>query len=172
VAATVLATTALSTAGNAAQQADEGVTAKAITLGYIYPATGVAASISSKGIKGFEARIARQNAQGGVNGRKIEYEAVDDQSSGQNLTAAQDLVQNKHVFAVVNQSPFAFSSFRWLLDNGVPMIGAGSGGTYYSQRGYEDVLSTAGNSLPWGDVTYDTSARAMKMLGADWAVQV
>ena len=61
--------------------------------------------------------------------------AKDDQSSGQNLTAAQDLVQNDHVFAVVNESPFAFSSYRCLQDQGVPMIGAGTDGTYYQEKG-------------------------------------
>jgi branched-chain amino acid transport system substrate-binding protein len=161
-----ITTAALSTAGGAVEPAtDPGIAAKTIKLGYLYPGTGVAASISSKGIKGFQARIARQNANGGVNGRKIEFEAVDDQSSGQNLTAAQDLVQNKHVFAVVNQSPFAFLSYRWLLENGVPMIGAGTDGTYYSQKGNEDVLTMNGNALPWGDVTYNTTAHAMKMAG-------
>jgi len=165
--ATALGAVGLATAGGgAASAADEGVTDKTITLGYIYPATGVAASISQNGIKGFEARIARQNAQGGVNGRTIKYEAVDDASSGANLTAAQDLVQNRHVFAVVNQSPFAFLSYRWLLDHGVPMIGAGSDGTYYQQKGNENVLSSGGNALVFGDLIYDTTARAMKLAGA------
>jgi branched-chain amino acid transport system substrate-binding protein len=46
------------------------------------------------------------------------------------------------------------------------MIGAGSDGTYYLQKGNEKLLSTAGNSLPFGDLTYDTGARVLKMLGA------
>jgi ABC-type branched-subunit amino acid transport system substrate-binding protein len=165
--AALLSTAGLSAVGGASvPAADEGVTAKTITLGYIYPATGVAASISQNGIKGFEARIARQNAQGGVDGRKIEYETIDDQSSGANLTGAQDLVQNRHVFAVVNQSPFAFLSYRWLLDHGVPMVGAGTDGTYYQQKGNENVLSSSGNATVFGDLTYDTTARAMKLAGA------
>ena len=77
--AALLATAGLSSVGGAGvPAADPGVTAKAIKLGYIYPASGVAASISQNGIKGFQARIDRQNAAGGVNGRKIEYEAIDD----------------------------------------------------------------------------------------------
>jgi len=166
IASTLLVTAGLATVGGAAVRAtDPGVTAKTITLGYIYPGTGVAASISKNGIKGFQARIDRQNAQGGVNGRKIEVEAVDDGSSGQNLTGAQDLVENRHVFAVVNQSPFAFLSYRWLLEHQVPMIGAGTDGTYYAQKGNEDVLNMAGNSVPLTGLTYDAGARAMKMLG-------
>ena len=165
--ATLLATAGLASVGDAAVPAtDPGVTAKAIKLGYIYPASGVAASISQNGIKGFQARIDRQNAAGGVNGRKIEYEAIDDMSSGANLTAAQDLVENRDVFAVVNQSPFAFLTYRWLLEHDVPMIGAGSDGTYYQQKGNEDVLSSGGNGLVFGDVIYDTTAKQMKLAGA------
>jgi branched-chain amino acid transport system substrate-binding protein len=162
----LVAMAALPTAGGAAvRAADPGVTSKAIKLGFIYPATGVAASISKNGLIAFQSRIDRQNAQGGVNGRKIEVVSRDDASSGQNLTAAQDLVENQHVFAVVNESPFAFLSYRWLLDHNVPMIGNGADGTYYQQKGNEDILSSSGNSLPFGDTTYDIPARVMKMLG-------
>ena len=55
-------------------------------------------------------------------------------------------VVNEHVFAVVNQSPFAFLSYRWLLDHNVPMIGAGSDGTYYQQKGNENILSSSGTA--------------------------
>ena len=164
--AAVLGTVGLTTASGASvPTADEGVTGKTIKLGFIYPATGVAASISQNGLEAFQARIDRQNAEGGVNGRKIEVVSRDDASSGANLTAAQDLVENQHVFAVVNESPFAFLSYRWLLDHNVPMIGNGVDGTYYQQKGNEDILSSTGNGNPFGDLTYDFPARIMKMLG-------
>jgi branched-chain amino acid transport system substrate-binding protein len=167
VAAALLGTAALASVGGASTPAaDPGVTAKEIKLGYIYPATGVAASISKNGINGFKARIAAQNAAGGVDGRKITYVTKDDGSSAANLTSAQDLVQNEDVFAVVNQSPFAFLSYRYLLNAGVPMIGAGTDGTYYQQKGNENILSSGGNGVLFGDVIYDTAARAMKMAGA------
>lgn len=167
MAAALAGVSALATGGGATTRAaDPGVTAKAIKLGYIYPATGAAASISKNGINGFKARIAAQNAQGGVDGRKITYVAKDDGSNQGNLTAAQDLVENQHVFAVVNQSPFAFLSYRYLLGQGVPMIGAGTDGTYYQQKGNENILSSGGNGVLFGDVIYDTAARAMKMAGA------
>ena len=164
--AAVLGTVGLTTASGASvPTADEGVTGKTITLGFIYPATGVAASISQNGLKAFQARIDRENAKGGVNGRTIKVISRDDASSGANLTAAQDLVENQHVFAVVNESPFAFLSYRWLLDHNVPMIGNGVDGTYYKQKGNEDILSTTGNGNPFGDLTYDFPARIMKQLG-------
>jgi branched-chain amino acid transport system substrate-binding protein len=164
--AAVLATATLSSAAGAAAAADPGVTNKTVTLGFIYPATGVAASISATGLDGFNARIDRENASGGVNGRTIKVIAKDDGSSGQNLTVAQDLVQNDNVFAVVNESPFAFTAYRYLEGAGVPMIGNGSDGTYYQEKGNEDILSSGGNGAVFGDLTYDTPARLMKMAGA------
>ena len=47
--------------------------------------------------KSCQARVGAENAKGGVNGRKINVQYIDDQSSGANLTAAQDLVQNRKV---------------------------------------------------------------------------
>jgi branched-chain amino acid transport system substrate-binding protein len=162
-----LATVGLATASGASvKSADPGVTDKTVTVGYIYPATGAAASISQNGIKAFNARIDAQNAAGGVNGRKIKVVAKDDGSSGQNVTVTHDLVENDNVFAVVDQSPFAFLSYRYLLDQGVPMVGNGVDGTYYQQKGNESILSSGGNGNPFGDLTYDGAARIMKAAGA------
>jgi branched-chain amino acid transport system substrate-binding protein len=162
-----LATVGLATASGAAvRAADPGVTDKDVTIGYIYPATGVAASISQNGVKAFQARVDRENAAGGVNGRKIEVVAKDDASSAQNVPVTHDLVENEKVFAVVDQSPFAFLSYRYLLDQGVPMVGNGVDGTYYQQKGNEAILSSGGNGTPFGDITYDGPARIMKMAGA------
>jgi branched-chain amino acid transport system substrate-binding protein len=163
-----LATVGLATVSGAAVPAvDPGVTAKSVKLGYIYPATGAAASISQNGLKAFQARIDRENAAGGVNGRKITVVAKDDGSSAQNVQVTHDLVENENVFAVVDQSPFAFLSYRYLLDNGVPMVGNGVDGTYYQQKGNEAILSSGGNGNPFGDLTYDGPAQIMKTAGAD-----
>lgn len=157
----------VSASGAAVPAADPGVTAKAVKIGYIYPATGAAASISQNGLEAFQARIDRENAAGGVNGRKIEVVAKDDASSGQNVQVTHDLVENENVFAVVDQSPFAFLSYRYLLENGVPMVGNGVDGTYYQQKGNEAILSSGGNGTPFGDITYDGPARIMKLAGAE-----
>jgi branched-chain amino acid transport system substrate-binding protein len=148
----------------AATTNDPGVTAKEITVGYIYSGTGVAGSTSKNGGKGFQARVDRQNAQGGVNGRKIKAILIDDQSSAANLTATQDLVQNRNAFVVVNDSAFAFLSYRYLLDNHVPMIGGGYDGAYYGQPGNESIFSALGS--PFTGLTSDGAARIMKKLGA------
>jgi branched-chain amino acid transport system substrate-binding protein len=147
-----------------AHAADPGVTDKAVTIGYLYSGTGVAGSTYKDAGKACEARVKRQNAQGGVNGRKINAIIVDDKSSGENLTATKDLIDNKHVFAIVNNSSFGFLSYRTMLENKVPMIGSGADGDYYGKPGNESIFSATG--APFGvDITVDSFARILKSLG-------
>jgi branched-chain amino acid transport system substrate-binding protein len=157
--------TATATGAGAAAATDPGVTAKDVTIGYIYSGTGLGGSTFKNAGKAFQARIDRQNANGGVNGRRIKAVIRDDQTSA-NLTDAQDLVRNQHVFAVVNNSPVAYLSWRFLLASKVPMIGGGFDGSYYRQPGNEDIISALGNGTPEDGLTYDQAVRVMKMLGA------
>jgi branched-chain amino acid transport system substrate-binding protein len=122
-----------------------GVTAKDIKVGYIYSKGGVAGSTFAFAGDGFNARIKAENAKGGVNGRKITPVIVDDSGAQNNLQASQSLVQNDEVFAVVNNSSFAFLSYRYLLENGVPMVGGGYDGNEYGQPGNEKLISILGN---------------------------
>jgi len=156
---------ALSATAAAPQEASApGVTNKSVKLGYIFTETGALGSTFNKAGKACQARIGRANAEGGVNGRKIDMEYVDDQSNA-NLTAAQDLVQNRKVFAVINNSPLAFLSYRYLLEQGVPVVGGGYDGTYYGKKGNESILVATGSAGPLEGLTYDMNARMMKRLG-------
>lgn len=147
-------------------EAAPGVSAKSVKIGYIFSETGAASSTFKDAGKAFQARIDRANREGGVNGRKIDAILLDDTSSGANLTAAKDLVENRDVFMVVNNSSFGFLSYRYLLDAGVPVIGGGYDGTYYGQEGNESIFSASGNAAPITGLTYDYVARVMKQKGA------
>ncbi|MDQ1430491.1 MAG: branched-chain amino acid transport system substrate-binding protein [Actinomycetota bacterium] len=165
-AAVALATVGLVSTGAGAQSSSvPGVTDKSVKVGYIYSGTGVAASNFQGADKGFQARIDRANAAGGVNGRKIQTELVDDASSAANLTAAQDLVQNRNVFAVVNNSPFAFLAYRYLLSQGVPLIGGGYDGTYYGVKGNENIISALGNVVSSSGLTNTNITKIIKDRG-------
>jgi ABC-type branched-subunit amino acid transport system substrate-binding protein len=157
----------VATGAGAQSGTDPGVSAKAVKLGYIFSETGVAGSTFKNAGKACQARIDRENANGGVNGRKIDMEIVDDASSGANLTSTQDLVQNRDVFAIVNNSSFAFLSYRYMLDQGVPMIGGGFDGTYYTEKGNEDIISALGSGTPFPGLSYTTTPKVMKQLGAE-----
>ncbi len=158
---------AVGTAGAQSAGTTQGVTNDSVKLGFIGSETGVASPNFQDTGKACQARVDAQNAKGGVNGRKIELEAVDDMSSGANLTAAQDLVKNRKVFAVINNSSFAFLSYRFLLSSGVPMIGGGFDGNYYSQKGNEDIIDAGGNgSPPPAGIIFTNGTDVAKKLGA------
>jgi branched-chain amino acid transport system substrate-binding protein len=159
---------AVATAGAGAQgSSTEGVSAKSVKLGFIFSQTGVASSTYKDSGTACKARIARANREGGVGGRTIDMQYVDDQSSAANLTAAQDLVQNQKVFGVVNLSSFGFLAYRFLLGAGVPMIGPGFDGNYYNQKGNENIISMSGNGgAAFAGLTFDTPVRIFKQLGA------
>jgi Periplasmic binding protein len=122
----VLATGASAQSGNA-----PGVSNKQVKLGFISSETGVAAANFVGADKGCKARVDAENAKGSINGRKIDLVEIDDKSSGANLTGAKDLVENRDGFAVVNDSPFAFLTYRYQKDAKVPTIGGGFDGSYY-----------------------------------------
>ena len=51
-------------------------------LGFIFSETGAAGSTFKNAGKACQARIDRENAKGGVNGRKIDMEIIDDAGAG------------------------------------------------------------------------------------------
>ena len=139
------ATAATPSAGNA-----PGVTSNSITVGTISTQTGTLAANSSSVIYGERAYFNYINAQGGVNGRKIDYKyALDD---GGNPTTfnqlANTLINQDHVFAVTGVATIFFSPSLF-VESGIPTYGynvtdnwagapnlfAAGGSTQYYQAG-------------------------------------
>jgi branched-chain amino acid transport system substrate-binding protein len=143
-----------------------GVTPNSVSIGFIYSKTGIASSTFADSDAGCRAIVGQQNAAGGVNGRKIDVQYEDDQSAN-NLTVAQDLVQNQNVFALVNNSALAFLAYRWVLDNGIPEVGGGFDGSYYGDPATaKEIVSALGNTINADGVAYDTLPKVMKKQGA------
>jgi branched-chain amino acid transport system substrate-binding protein len=170
-AAAVVATLGIATVGVLSTSAGAqssgnttGVSDNSVKVGFISSETGVASPNFVGADKGCKARIDAENAKGGVNGRKIDLTEVDDKSST-NQDAAKDLVQNEGAFVVVNDSPFAFQTYRFMNDSGVPMIGGGFDGSYYYDPGNENIISSLGDGTPIPGITSDTVTRLMKQLG-------
>jgi branched-chain amino acid transport system substrate-binding protein len=96
-------------------------------------AIGGVASIELDGVAGiapgFEARIARFNKAGGLNGRMIKFVGVQDDggSPATALATVQSLVERQHVFAVapVTSGAFNGSQITFLAQNNTPVIGWG-----------------------------------------------
>lgn len=157
--------TAFAAGSGAATAPTPGVSDQAVKIGFVYSGTGVAAATSGDSDAGCKARVGRANAEGGVGGRKVDVVYKDDQSA-QNLSVVQNLVENENVFMVINDSAFAFLTYRWLLDHGVPLIGGGFDGNYYGAPGNEKVISPFGNGPPVSGIQTTVNTNIMKALGA------
>ena len=152
--ATMLAGSALATAmivttstgAGAAASSAPGVTANSITVGTISTQTGVLASNFGSLIYGERAYFDYINAQGGVNGRKINYQyALDD---GGNPTTfnqlASTLINQDHVFAVTGVGT-AFFSPNLFVQSGIPTYGYNVTGNWAGAKN----LFAAGGSVEY-----------------------
>jgi branched-chain amino acid transport system substrate-binding protein len=110
-----------------------GVTSKSVTVGLLTSLTGPVAAGFTTVATGFKARIALQNAHGGVNGRRINVVLGDDQGTTAGaLSGAQTLVQQKQVFALGTVSVVAFAAQPYLTREGVPVTGSPIDGPEWS----------------------------------------
>ncbi|MGZ8782944.1 MAG: ABC transporter substrate-binding protein [Gaiellaceae bacterium] len=130
----VLALVLASTAG-AASTADPGVTATRILIGGTVPLSGEASAFGSVG-PGAKAYFAHVNAQGGVNGRKIEYRYYDDgYDPVQTVQLTRKLVEQDKVFAIFNSVGTANNAAiqPYLNQRKVPQLFVGDGAQASSQ---------------------------------------
>ncbi len=102
-----------------------GVTDTQITVGSIDNISGPLSSDFAPEVKGVEAYFSMVNASGGVDGRKLvlAYQKDDQGSSTVDLSVAQQLVEQYHVFAVVGVGTPSFGGASYLGRQGVPTFG-------------------------------------------------
>ncbi|MFZ3473894.1 ABC transporter substrate-binding protein [Streptomyces sp. 4.24] len=105
-----------------------GVSADSIKVGGIVSMTSASGYSKKDTDLGAKARYARANAEGGINGRKIDYIGAEDdgQDPAKNLAAARKLVQQDKVFAVSPMSSVTFSGADFLEQEKVPTFGWGT----------------------------------------------
>ena len=125
-----------------------GVTAKEIKVGYICSKAGLAGSTFENAGEGFEARIEAPERQRWRQRPQDRRDHRRRQRVTNNLVAAQGPRAEPQVFAVVNNSPFAFLGYRFLLENGVPMSAGATTATSTGRPGNEKLISILGNSSP------------------------
>ena len=104
----------------------QGVTDSEIKIGSITPLTGPS---SGQGffpniIEGLDAFVQAQNAKDELGGRDLVLVSVDDKGdSAQNLSAAQNLVEQEKVYAVVPMSAAGPASAPYLNQKNIPAVG-------------------------------------------------
>src|SRR3954451_4979068 len=127
-----IAAIAVSAAGGAVRT-DPGVTANSINIGGTFPITGVASLY--KTIPAAEkAYYDYVNDHGGVNGRKINFEILDDAyDPSKTVPLAQQLVEKDKVFAIVGSLGTAPGLATWGYTNAkkVPQVLLATGDSYW-----------------------------------------
>jgi len=112
-----------------------------IVLGFVGDLTGVAASTFADGPGGAQARIAYQNAHGGVDGHPLKLVTVDSTSSPTGAqTAVNDLVSIHHVFGIIEDSAFFYGGDRVAQQAGVPVTGFGIDGPEWGQQPFTNMF--------------------------------
>jgi branched-chain amino acid transport system substrate-binding protein len=129
------------------------------------PQTGSASSNYTGIAPSAQARIAQQNANGGVDGRQIKLIVVDDQSSpALNATASQELL-SRGVFGVIDESPFVFGGYKVFQQAGVPVTGGGYDGPEWGLQPNTNMFSSSDPVDPHAN-QYTTLPDFMKAHGA------
>ena len=132
----MLGALALVSGAAGATRLDPGVSSSSVKIGGTVPLSGVAAAYASVA-RGADAYFKYWNeTHGGVNGRKIDYEYLDDQyDPSKTVDQTRRLIQEEHVFAVFNSLGTEQNLAVRALLNGakVPQIFVASGGLTFGR---------------------------------------
>lgn len=135
-------------ASSAAAATAPGVTAKTITIGLITSITGPAAPDDTGVVPAAKARIALQNAQGGIDGRKIKLIVLDDQTNPATNQLDANILLSRGVFGVIEESALTFGGYKVLQKAGVPVTGGGYDGPEWGQLPNTNMFSIDGSFDP------------------------
>ncbi|WP_214413089.1 ABC transporter substrate-binding protein [Sphaerisporangium fuscum] len=145
-------------AGGGTAPGGEGVTATTVRVGAVLTRTSASGYSTKDAEIGARARFERANAQGGVNGRRIEFVGAEDdnQDAAKGDAAAKKLVQKDGVFAVVPVHAPNFGGAAFLEQSKVPWFGWATGPQWCGTTtgfGYNGCLAPkpgAGSQTWWG----------------------
>jgi len=136
--------------------ADTGVTDTSIKVGGVVVKTSPTGYSTADTELGAKARFDRANAEGGVNGRKIDYSGTEDDGMdpAKGGTLAKKLVQKDRVFALVPVNSPVFGGSQFLESEKVPWFGWATGPQWCGIKtgfGFNGCLAPkpGGNSQTW-----------------------
>lgn len=112
-----------------------------IKVGLVAALSGQSAKSGEAIIRGLSTAIDEINAAGGVNGRKIELVARDDESNpGKGLLAARELVQREKVAVLFGglDTPVSLAIVPFANQSKVPFMGVWAAGTNITRNGAAD----------------------------------
>ncbi len=119
-------------AGNKPTSETRGITADSIKIGALGTVTGATDALWGDAALGAEARFDRANAQGGVNGRKIDFIGMSDDGLNPTTSAqqAEKLAEQDDVFAVAPLLSDVTNYFTTFCQDVVPYVGWGFNPTF------------------------------------------
>lgn len=147
-------------------KSDPGVSDTEIRVGGIYATSGPSASSFSAAGNGIAARFAKANAEGELGDRKLVLEVGDDAADpAKNLTAAQELVEQKDVFGVISVTNASDSSGQYLSDEGIPVAGWHVGNSAWGK--YKNMFGWRNANVPDPSTEFTTrNADLVQSFGA------
>jgi branched-chain amino acid transport system substrate-binding protein len=131
-----------------------------ITVAYVTSISGLGAAEDASSPAGFKARIALQNAEGGVHGHKLIPLVIDDQTSPTAVVTAVQEADSK-AFAIVSQSPLFFLAAKYPQQAGIPVTGSFSDGPEWGQQPYTNMFASDAGSV---DPKYPVNTQAGNFL--------
>jgi branched-chain amino acid transport system substrate-binding protein len=118
-----------------------------ITIAYITDVTGEGSSQNGTSPAGFKARIALQNAEGGVNGHKLVPLVIDDQTNPSEISTAVQSAISKGALGIVSQSPLFFLAAKYPQQAGIPVTGSYDDGPEWGTKPYTNMFASDEGSV-------------------------
>lgn len=131
---------------SATMSAPAGASPAPLTIAYVTDLTGEGATQNGSSPAGFNARVALQNAEGGVNGHKLVGIVIDDQTSPSEITTAVQDADSKG-FGIVSQSPLFFLAAKYPNQAGIPVTGSYDDGPEWGTQPYTNMFASDEGSV-------------------------
>ncbi len=113
-----------------------------ITLALVTSLTGPSAPETASDPAGFLARIALQNAKGGVNGHKLIPLVLDDQTNPAQVSSVVQSAIAKGALGIVSASPLFYLAAKYPQEQGVPVTGSYTDGPEWGEQPYTNMFSS------------------------------
>jgi branched-chain amino acid transport system substrate-binding protein len=167
------ATTSGGSSATTAAAGGGGATKSAYQIGFITSNTGGASSSYAGSVRGADARVDALNAAGGINGHPVKLVVYDDASTASgNQSAAQLLVQ-KGVLGVIDDTSFAFGGAATLAKANIPVTGASIDGPEWGEsHNMFSVIPPTETPVNGQMYTYTSLINVFKALGIKKLAQV
>jgi branched-chain amino acid transport system substrate-binding protein len=168
VCASGAACTSSTSVASATACATPGFTRDGVHLGMLFPNTGPFASTFA-GFRGaVDARLATQNAGGGVFGRSIRYDWRDDGAgTSANLNGARLLVEQSNDFAILEGTTNEAGSADYLTQHAVPVTGVGPSAVWAAHPNmftWSSLISPTAITTAWGEAARQRNGRKVAVL--------